>query len=124
MTCYVHNVPGRIRIKSPVLKGNAVEAERVQALLTIQPGIHSAYANPLTGSVIIGYDEGKTGSSQIMDTLEAAGCYKAAPPVAADQYGMGEYAGKVGKVVGKALIGIVVEMAFEGTPFGLLAAII
>lgn len=56
MAQYMHHVPGRLRIKSPVLKRNEQEAKAVQELLLDQQGVLRSEVNPLTGSILVLYD--------------------------------------------------------------------
>jgi hypothetical protein len=52
----VHFLPGRIRLKSALMKGKAVLAQEVQQRLLTLPGILRVEAQPITGSVLILYD--------------------------------------------------------------------
>lgn len=56
MAQYMHHVPGRLRIKSPVLKRNEQEAKAVQELLLDQQGVLRSEVNPVTGSILVLYD--------------------------------------------------------------------
>jgi hypothetical protein len=49
----VHTSPGRIRVKLPAERGNAVVLEGICGRLRNYPGVYSAEANPITGSILI-----------------------------------------------------------------------
>jgi hypothetical protein len=52
-----HASPGRIRLKVEEIKNDPRRAGDIEAKLRTVPGIHSAHANPLTGSLLLTYDE-------------------------------------------------------------------
>ena len=56
MTCYVHHVPGRLRVRVPAAKDNATNAVRLVTRLNTLEGITSVAANEVTGSILIRYD--------------------------------------------------------------------
>jgi hypothetical protein len=52
----VHHIPGRLRLKVPGAKGNAVFMDQVQAALGSVDGVRAIEVNPVTGSVLVHYD--------------------------------------------------------------------
>jgi hypothetical protein len=48
-----HSSPGRIRVKIPAHRGNTVVLEGLCGHLRNYPGVSSAAANPITGSILI-----------------------------------------------------------------------
>ena len=52
----VHEVPGRLRLRSPRLAGNPELAATVAARLREAPGVLCAEASPRTGSLLILHD--------------------------------------------------------------------
>jgi hypothetical protein len=52
-----HQVRGRIRMKIPAGKGNPELLERIKETFGVIPGIESVIVNPITGSVVLHYDE-------------------------------------------------------------------
>ncbi len=56
MSCYVHDVPGRLRVRMPETKGNAIIASKLVNRLNALEGITSVKANAVTGSILIRYD--------------------------------------------------------------------
>lgn len=70
---YIHHVPGRLRVRTAVVKGNEKRATAVKALLQSTEGVRAVAVNPLTGSVTIHYDEKITNSSAVLDVLNREG---------------------------------------------------
>jgi len=56
MSCYVHDLPGRLRVRVPAIKGDPATAGKLVAALSNLEGITSVTSNPLTGSLLIRYD--------------------------------------------------------------------
>jgi hypothetical protein len=52
-----HASPGRIRLKVEDVKNDPYKAQEIEAKLRAVTGIRSAAANPLTGSLLLTYDE-------------------------------------------------------------------
>jgi len=57
--CVVHQMPGRIRLRVPSLKGNDAVFEQAQSWVSRFPGVTSVHANPLTASLLVLYDPAK-----------------------------------------------------------------
>jgi len=60
----VHQIPGRIKIHLPLIKGVSVEklkllADRLFADFELPDGIKKVRPNPITGNVVIEYDPNK-----------------------------------------------------------------
>ena len=70
---YIHHVPGRLRVRSSAVRRNEVGALRAAAWLRSLPGVSSADANPLTGSLTLRYDPALTGSGTLLEALQEAG---------------------------------------------------
>jgi hypothetical protein len=68
-----HHVPGRLRFRSALLKGNARASEQTQRYLAEIRGATSARANPTTGSVLLEYDPDVISPSKVSDVLAAHG---------------------------------------------------
>ncbi|HWR89246.1 MAG TPA: cation transporter [Dissulfurispiraceae bacterium] len=123
MSYYMHHVPGRLRVKSPLIKGNERRAEEVRSLIESMGGVTSTAVNTLTGSVVVNYDSSAIEAGQIQDTLNRTGYFDTSRAVTNDEYIHG-MASKAGQVIGKAVFGAFVEKAFEGSAFSLLAVLI
>ena len=118
----MHSVPGRLRIKTPLIK-NTKLAAHVEKFLEQIPGVRSLVTNSLTGSIIITYDEKKVTSRMLLDTLKTRGIFDPSKAVTNDQY-IHSSASKATSIVYKAVVGAVVETLLEGSALSLLAVFI
>ena len=73
MKCYVHHVPGRLRVRVASTKGNPAAAEKLVRRLKARKGVRSIAVNPVTGSVLIQYDERKTNAGAFLAMLKVEG---------------------------------------------------
>ena len=64
-----HHLPGRLRLRSALLKANADASEQTQHDLAEIDGVRSASANPITGSVLLEYDPETIPPTQIINVL-------------------------------------------------------
>jgi copper chaperone CopZ len=119
----MHSVPGRLRIKSPFVKGNDLNAKHVEKFLGQINGIQSIAANPLTGSVVINYDQQKITSQMLLDVLQTRGIFDSSKAITNDQY-IRTNASKAGHVIYKALLGTIVEQTLQGSPLAILSLLI
>jgi hypothetical protein len=55
VTYYLHETPGRLRVRSPLLKQNPAEAQRAIGVLSKLRGITKITTSPTTGSLTIRY---------------------------------------------------------------------
>ncbi len=126
MSCYLHQVPGRIRIKTSILKGRPDLTQEVEQKLGVLSGICSVAVSPVTGSILIKYNEDEVKSAAILCLVEKQCGLNLS---AADR---GEYAGekrpeekyKIVEKRGKAVLGMIMEEIFDGSTLKLLSAII
>ncbi len=70
---YLHHIPGRLRIRSALVKRNEARAAAATAWLRSLPGVRSARANVLTGSLTVEYDPSQTQVEAILSSLRQAG---------------------------------------------------
>lgn len=68
-----HHLPGRLRLRSALLKGNARASEEAQHRLAEISGVKSASANPLTGSILLNYDTEVIPPTNLIDVLATRG---------------------------------------------------
>ncbi len=69
MSCYVHDLPGRLRVRIPRLKGDAITANHLVNQVNQIAGISSVIANPVTGSILIQYDASIVNSATCLAVL-------------------------------------------------------
>lgn len=79
-----HHVPGRLRLRSAALKGNASASEQARHQLALIRGVTATSANPVTGSVLLEYDPSVISSSRVIDLLAAHGYVLRATEVEAE----------------------------------------
>jgi copper chaperone CopZ len=123
LTYYVHNVPGRLRVRIPAVKNNPGKERDVQAVLGGVDGIESISVNTMTGSVVVKYDSKSLDSQQILKTLEDRNYFDEARAVTNDQYIEGAVS-KAGQALGKAVLSWAVGKAFEASGLSFLAVFI
>jgi hypothetical protein len=123
MNCYVHNVPGRLRLKNPLFKNSAVHYEVQKALVNMGHGIGTAEFNRTTGSLLIHYDPAEIRHQDILTTLERAGFYHPEKTITNDQV-IHHATTKAFNVVTRAVSGAFIGSALEGTAFSFLAILL
>jgi hypothetical protein len=75
MSYYIHHVPGRLRIKSPVLKRHDGSENGIAELLRGLAGIDKIAVNGITGSCLIRYNPSMTRGDDIVLTLSKNGYF-------------------------------------------------
>ena len=123
MSYYVHDVPGRLRVKTPAIKGNPARALQIEELLSKKEGVLSVVSNKTTGSVVINYDSDVLNKEAILDILTKRGHFDPSKVVTNDQL-IEDTVSKSGKLVSKAVLGLLMDAAFGGTPLSVLTAIL
>ena len=96
-----------------------MEIEKVRAMLQALPGVDAVSINALTGSIIINYSDWATDSESILSILKEKGYYEILP-IEEQEHPIETAVSKVGTFMGKAIVGVFVEKAFEGSTFRLL----
>ena len=105
MTHRVHHVPGRLRIRIPEIKRNEANARTFTAKVIAIPGVRSAEANMLTGSLLVHYD---TRCAMPDHVLSVLGIEPASPEPRA----IGD-SGRLGREVASAVLWYAAEKAIE-----------
>src|SRR5262245_16204228 len=82
----LHVLAGRVRVKLSAVKGAPEQAREIENRLSEFVGIEKVTANPTTGSVLVFYDTGRTGVSEIVDALRCWG-YLSEPEFVPQQRG-------------------------------------
>ena len=123
MNVYIHNVPGRLRVKIPSIKHLNHEARKVESLFEFGQGIEKAQANSLTGSLTITYDPERLSADQLLAALREHGYLETdhSRVNAANDY---VAATRVTQAVGKAMINWAISKTLESSGLSLLAALI
>jgi copper chaperone CopZ len=123
MSYYIHEVPGRLRVKIPSVKRNPREAKAIQTLLRRVIGVGSVSVNPITGSVVAHFDASVVTSKFILSVLSREGYMDLSRAMSHQQYVEAAFA-KVGREASMALLGYAIDRVLQGTPLAVVAALI
>jgi copper chaperone CopZ len=69
---FVHDIPGRLRVKIEYLKNHPERLEEIRTLLNVA-GVSSVRSNVLTGSTVVAYDPKIITSRALLDILKSNG---------------------------------------------------
>ena len=123
MNCYVHNVPGRLRLKNQLFKNSEVHYEVQKALVNMGHGIGTAEFNRTTGSLLIHYNPAEIRPQDILSTLERAGFYHPEKTVTNDQV-VHQATSKAFHMMTKAVTGAFIDTALQGTGLSFLTLLL
>jgi hypothetical protein len=123
MSYYYHNVPGRLRVKIPILKGRPDRIMAVEDLISNLDGLYGIRANPITGSFVINYDPDLLDPQQILQLLIDHRYFDESNAITHDKH-VQTAATKAGLKVGKMVFGWAVSKTLEANGLSMLAAII
>jgi copper chaperone CopZ len=123
MAYYMHNVPGRLRVKSPVFKRNPNASDDLKKILSSVRGIATVDINPTTGSLLINYNHHIVKHDEIIHLLQRKGYFDASKAATNDEY-LHRAASKAGSIIGRSIFGTFAGLALEGTPLAFLAVLI
>ncbi len=74
MTYSIHEVPGRIRIRTPNIKDHPLKAQAVQVYLRALVGVEEIEVNVSTGSISVRFDATRLRTETILEVLSKRGC--------------------------------------------------
>lgn len=123
MSYYMHNVPGRLRIKSPVIKNNKAVADELKKSLSTLYGVATVDINLITGSLLVNYNTKAINHADIISLLERKGYFDPSKALTNDEY-LHKAASKAGAVIGKSIFSTFTGMALKETPLSFLAILI
>ncbi len=123
MRYYLHETPGRLRIKIPGLRGKPEATRAVQEELLDLDGIQEVSANAVTGSIVVISDRDVPASQPVLDRLQALGYIDASRGEPAARYN-DQALSRAGAAMGKALVGMAVERALGPRGLSFLAALL
>jgi len=104
---YMHNVPGRVRIKNDVLKRNPNSVDEIRKALSTIGGIGTVDINLTTGSILVHYNPKVTNGEEIARLLENRGLFDRSKAVTNDEYLKKKFSAMVETVL-MAVVGAVV----------------
>jgi copper chaperone CopZ len=123
MSYYMHNVPGRLRIKSSVIKNNKTVADELKKSLSTLYGVTTVDINLITGSVLVNYNSNFVKHTDFVDILQGKGYFDNSKALTNDEY-IHKTASKAGTVIGRLIFGTFAGMALKETPLSFLAILI
>lgn len=123
MKHYIHHVPGRVRIKTPELKGNTILLQEVAGCFQGQEGIEGIETNPLTGSVVIVYDQQIMPVQHMANLLLECRYIDYTQAVDLDK-SMQRSFSQAGRYMGKIGLSLVADWALSGTRLSLVTALL
>lgn len=85
MGYYIHYVPGRLRIRTPILYNNPKKAGEFTNNLRSINGMVTIKINPVTGSALLLYDEKIINCEQLIGILEKYGYFDLAKSTTSDE---------------------------------------
>jgi hypothetical protein len=86
MSYYIHDVPGRLRVKSPIIRRNKDAADEAERLVGTVDGVHMVDVNLLTGSLLVNYNPKVTKYRDIVNLLQNNGYFDHSKAITNDQY--------------------------------------
>lgn len=123
MSYYIHQIPGRLRIKSPVVRRNEAVAVTVETFLKTIDGIRSVAVNTLTGSITLHYSPSVVTPEIILEALKCKGYFDASKAKTHDQV-IYTAASGVGFFLSKTVCGAALETVLEDSALSMIAALI
>lgn len=128
MPSYIHHTPGRLRVRSQVIKRDEAAAGRARDILTAHPGIEGVETNPTTGSITIRYAASHMDGSRVLALLDGHGFLR--PKAVPGGAGGGAVRGgapvtdRLAEKVGSAIGTVLLEKLLERSATVLIAALI
>ena len=82
MTLYIHHVPGRLRLQTPLLRGRPRAARSAYHAAVAITGVTHVRANTTTGSLLINYDRQRVTPAMLWQALCEHGVATGPLPIA------------------------------------------
>jgi cation transport ATPase len=116
---YIHDLPGRLRVKSTAIKRNPREAERIRSTVAVIEGVSAARVNLRTGSLTVAYECETVSSNQILGAINTMGY---ALPLASDR--PSDVLAKAGEKFVQEAMNAVVSRLVERSAIALVSALL
>jgi copper chaperone CopZ len=112
-----------MRVKIPALKSQPDHGEEVKSLLEGIDGVSAVTFNPLTGSVVVLFDQDRIGPEKISGHLKDGGLFDPSLVISSDEHIQGVVT-QAGLRIGKVAVGWALGKALEANGLSFLAALI
>ena len=86
MIYYMHHLPGRLRIRTPLVRNNRDAAAEVEDLLLTTAGVDDVTINLITGSCLVKYNPSEAKHDDIISLLATKGYLDRSKVVTNDEY--------------------------------------
>ncbi len=123
MTCFIHHVSGRLRVKIAGIKHQEHQAKKVRDLFSGLYGIDKISVNTLTGNVVLYYDPSVFSVDQLLNILKYNNLVDSKRPIVFEKP-VSERSTQMGMALGKAVFSWAVGKALERSGLGFLAIFI
>jgi copper chaperone CopZ len=114
---YIHQTPGRVRVRSNAFRCRAGQTRVAEQQLKALPGVYGVRINPHAGSITVQFDCTQTNPETVLNALESVGCFGL--PRRRD-----EPTKSLAGMFGKALVGAIAQKAVERSARTLVGALI
>lgn len=121
MSHYIHDIPGRLRIRSAALRDRVASALDAQERLLDLDGVRHVRLNTRAGSLTVEYDPARLSRHDILASLDPIGCV---PRTDTPKASTGPLSGKAGQLFGKALAGALVNKIAERSALKLVSVLL
>ncbi len=123
MNHYLHAVPGRIRVKTPLFKRNPYAAAEAVSCVEALSGVREVSVNAITGSMTVRYDHCLLDQEAILDRLEECGCFDRNKAVGLNER-LHTATTQAGRMVGRALLSQSLGLVLDEAGLSFLAVLI
>ncbi len=117
---YLHQLPGRLRLRSGVLKQNPKLASDLLTAIGMMPGVRSVDVSIVTGSVLVHHDPLRVSSDQLIAALRSHGVVHEATAAATSS----SKGPSLPRTVGNAVLAAVLQQALERAVLGLVSILL
>lgn len=115
---YIHNIPGRLRVRTAQFKRNTCRASHLCSTLKNLNGIYKTEFNQKAGSLLVHYDSEQLTADEILYAVHKAGCLEQVISSVPSSHSTS----KVGALVGNAIFGTVVKKSLQTSMLSLFKA--
>lgn len=124
MVCYIHRLPGRVRVRSALIRRRPARADEIRGQLAAMPGVRSVRLNVAGASLIVHHDPDAHCGEAVLALFQTAGYLvpdtARRPAVSATALAAG--AARIGGSFGKAVFDAALAKGVERTVRLLAAA--
>ncbi|MCI4624537.1 MAG: heavy-metal-associated domain-containing protein [Candidatus Magnetoovum sp. WYHC-5] len=123
MKYYIHNVPGRLRLRLPIVKNNEKGLQALEVVIGKLDGVKIEKVNPLTGSVVLTYDKVSKKHEDILNALRDADMVDTSMLINDNQYIKNAIL-NTGNSINKTIANMLIGNALESTPLSFISMLI